>query len=103
MILRHYDRKLKSSSLSEVDAMAINALSNAKRSLQELVQKADPAAKEQLTAIANALEDVEERLKALEAVVEALAVRATKPTGNDIPTFVVDWSYVKKLLGGDRM
>ena len=70
MILRHYDRKLKSSSLSEVDAMAINALSNAKRSLQELVQKADPAAKEQLTAIANALEDVEERLKALEAVVD---------------------------------
>jgi hypothetical protein len=93
--------------------MIINALSNARRSLQVLVQKTDPAAKKELTAIADALEGVEDKLKALEAVVEALAISASQPTGtviptgdiptNDMPAVLVDWSYVKKLLGGDRI
>ena len=83
--------------------MTINALSNAKRLLQELAQKADPAARQQFTAIADVLEDVEDKLRALEAVVETLAIPATKPTGTDMPAVVFDWLYVKKLLGGDRI
>jgi seryl-tRNA(Sec) selenium transferase len=70
----------------------------AKKALQEFERRADldAIAKTKLTLIANALGEAEQRLKALEEVVEELAA------GAKLETVRSDSHYVAKLLGRHR-
>ena len=73
-------------------------LMEAKKALQEFGKRADLDAisKTKLTVIANALGEAEQRLKALEEVVEELAA------GAKLETVRSDSHYVAKLLGRHR-
>jgi seryl-tRNA(Sec) selenium transferase len=73
-------------------------LIEAKKALQEFGKRADldAVAKTKLTVIADALGEAEQRLKALEEVVEELA------TGAKLETVRSDSYYVAKLLGRHR-
>jgi seryl-tRNA(Sec) selenium transferase len=73
-------------------------LMEAKKALQEFERRADldAIAKTKLTLIANALGEAEQRLKALEEVVEELAA------GAKLETVRSDSHYVAKLLGRHR-
>ena len=81
--------------------MFFDDLTGAKKSLQQLGNRAglDASAKKHLAKIADALGQAEERLKALEAVVEELAVGAKLKT---IRGPRANSNYVAKLLGRDR-
>jgi hypothetical protein len=70
----------------------------AKKALQEFGKRADldAIAKTKLTVIADALGEAEQRLKALEEVVEELAA------GAKLETVQSDSYYVAKLLGRHR-
>ena len=73
-------------------------LMEAKKALQEFGKRADldAIAKTKLTVIADALGEAEQRLKALEEVVEELAA------GAKLETVRSDLHYVAKLLGRHR-
>jgi seryl-tRNA(Sec) selenium transferase len=73
-------------------------LMEAKKALQEFGKRADldAIAKTKLTVIADALGEAEQRLKALEEVVEELAA------GAKLETVRSDSHYVAKLLGRHR-
>ena len=73
-------------------------LMEAKKALQELGKRADldAIAKTKLTVIANALGEAEQRLKALEEVVEELAAGAKLET---VRGTMASSHFVAKLLG----
>ena len=79
----------------------MNDLMEAKKALQEFGKRADldAIAKTKITLIANALGDAEQRLKALEEVVEELAAAAKLET---IRGTMANSHYVAKLLGRHR-
>jgi len=76
-------------------------LTEAKKALQEFGRRADldAIAKTKLTVIANALGEAEQRLKALEEVVEELAAGAKL---KNIKGTMANTHYVAKLLGKYR-
>ena len=76
-------------------------LMEAKKTLQEFGKRADldAIAKTKLTVIANALGEAEQRLKALEEVVEELAAGANLKT---VRGTMPNSHYVAKLLGKHR-
>jgi hypothetical protein len=76
-------------------------LMEAKKALQEFGKRADldAIAKNKLTVIANALGEAEQRLKALEEVVEELAAGAKLET---VRGARANSHYVAKLLGRHR-
>ena len=79
----------------------MNDLMEAKKALQEFGKRADldAIAKTKITLIANALGDAEQRLKALEDVVEELAAAAKLET---VRGAMASSHYVAKLLGKHR-
>jgi ABC-type Fe3+-hydroxamate transport system substrate-binding protein len=81
--------------------MFFDDLTGAKKSVQQLGKRAglDASAKKHLAKIADAFGQAEERLKALEAVVEELAVGAKLKT---VRGPRANSNYVAKLLGRDR-
>src|SRR4030095_4730617 len=81
--------------------MFFDDLAGAKKAVQQLGNRAglDASAKKHLAKIADALGQAEERLKALEAVVEELAVAAKLKT---VRGPRANSNYVAKLLGRDR-
>ena len=76
-------------------------LMEAKKALQEFGKRADldAIAKTKVTLIANALGEAEQRLKALEEVVEELAASAKLET---VRGTMANSHYVAKLLGRHR-
>jgi hypothetical protein len=76
-------------------------LMEAKKALQEFERRADldAIAKTKLTVIANALGEAEQRLRALEEVVEELAAGAKLET---VRGTMANSHYVAKLLGRHR-
>jgi hypothetical protein len=101
-----HDILVKEAQLSkEKNAMSYSGLDQARQSLQQLAQRTDldGTIRQHLDTLARGLQETDQRLKAIEVLIEQLAVNGNIRSSSDIVgSNKADWNYLGPLLGHNR-